>query len=84
MASKKTVRSKESGTRRGPRGPRGRRGPAGLSGQDGPMVAQLATILARVTQELEDVQRSLRVQFTRIAELQADLDDIRVALKKLN
>jgi len=48
------------------------------------MVAQLATILARVTQELEDVQRSLRVQFTRIAELQADLDDIRVALKKLN
>jgi chaperonin cofactor prefoldin len=48
------------------------------------MVAQLANILARIAQEVEDVQRTLRVQVTRISELQADLNDIRAALKKLD
>jgi hypothetical protein len=38
---------------------------------------QLGAILARVAQELEGVQTTLQVQFTRIAELQAELDDIR-------
>jgi hypothetical protein len=36
-----------------------------------------------VAQELEEVQRTLQVQFTRIAELQAEVDDLRGALKKL-
>jgi hypothetical protein len=79
MARKKTLRSKEREMPRGPRGPHGLPGPPE---QDGKLVAQLGAVLARVAQELEDVQRTLRVQFTRIAELQAELDDLRVELKK--
>jgi hypothetical protein len=61
-------------------GPAGQVGPAGPAGQDGPATIKLAEILSRVAQELEDVQRTLRVQFTRIAELQSELDSLRVAL----
>jgi hypothetical protein len=80
MARKKTRRSTERGT---PRGLRGRRGPGGPPRQDGQLVGQLGNVLARVAQELEEVQRKLQVQFTRIAELQAEVDDLRGALKKL-
>jgi hypothetical protein len=80
MARKKTQRSKERGKTRGPRGPRGRRGPAGPAGENGNIALQLGHVLARVTQEIEDMQRALRVQFTRTAQLQAELDDLRVAL----
>jgi len=47
-------------------------------------VVQLGEVLGRVTQELEDVQGTLKVQFTRIAQLQAELDNLRAALNKLN
>jgi hypothetical protein len=83
MAGKKPKRSKEGkGARgaRGARGPRGFQGPAGPAGQNGKTVIQLAEILSRVTQELEGVQRTLRVQFTRIAQLQSELDNLRVVL----
>ena len=46
------------------------------------MLVRLGNVLARVTQELEDVQKTLKVQFTRIAELQAELDSLRAALTK--
>ena len=58
--------------------------PLGRPGPNGPFVMQLGNVLARVTQELEDVQRTLRVQFTRIAQLQADLDEIHLSLSKVN
>ena len=78
MASKKTRRSKQRETPRRPRGPSR---PAGTSGEDGKIVVELGNVLARVAQELEGVQRTLRLQFTRMAELQAELDDVRAALK---
>lgn len=81
MARKKARPSKER--RRGSRGLRGLQGPAGPPGQDSQIVVrQLGKVLAHVTQELEDVQRTLGVQFTRIAQLQADLDSFRLALEK--
>jgi ssDNA-binding replication factor A large subunit len=78
MARKKALRSTERGT---PRDARGRGGPARPPGQDGELIAQLGNVLARVTQEMEDVQRTVQAQSTRIAELQAELDDLRGALK---
>ena len=66
------------------RGVRGPRGPAGPPGPDGPVVTELGGILARVAQEMEDVQRTLRVQFTRIAQLQAEIDEVRLNLLKAN
>jgi len=83
MARKKARRSTQTATPRGAHDPRGRRDPAGPPRQDGQVVAQLGSVLARVVQELEGVQRTLQVQFTRIADLQAELDDLRGALKKL-
>jgi hypothetical protein len=54
----------------------------GLGEPNGDVVRQLGKVLANVTQELEDVQRTLKVQFTRIAELQADLDNFCLMIKK--
>ncbi len=79
MARQKALRSKEKGKSRGPRG---RRGPAGAPAENGELVHQLGSVLARVTQELEVVQGMLRVQFTRIAELQAEVDNLRLLLQK--
>jgi len=84
MASKKTRRSKQRQTPRRPRGARGPSRPPGPPGEDVKIVAELGNVLARVAQELKGVQRTLRVQFTRMAELQAELDDLRAALKTAN
>ena len=80
--ARKNEQAKPRGARgaRGPRGVQGRRGPAGSPGPGREAVIQLGEVLSRVTQELEDVQRTLKVQFTRIAELQAELDEFRRAL----
>ena len=78
MARKKTLQS------RGARDPRGRRGPEGPPAVNAKLIADLGQVLARVTQELEEVQRTLRVQFTRIAQLQAEIDSLRLALPKSN
>ena len=59
--------------RRGARGARGARGERGERGEPGvtpETIDRLATVLERI-------QRDLEVQFTRIAELQAELDLIR-------
>lgn len=90
MARRKPTRSKRTPSpgSRGPRGFRGRRGVSGPAGPAGPPGAagvgtiDLAQILARVTQELEGIQATLRVQFTRIADLQAELDHVRLAVEK--
>jgi Collagen triple helix repeat (20 copies) len=71
----------ERGTRgqRGVRGPKGERGEKGESGERGESTSLQA--VARMAQELEAAQRELRIQFTRIAQLQADLDSLRSELK---
>ena len=82
MARKTTPRFKQQSAARGARGPRGRQGPTGPPAANGQIIVELGKVLARVTQELEDVQRTLKVQFTRIAELKAELDGFRAALPK--
>ena len=57
---------------RGPRGEPGERGERGEQGSNAPV-----GVIDRLTKELETAQRELRVQFTRIAQLQADLDQLR-------
>jgi ribosomal protein L15 len=70
----------------GPAGPAGRTGPmgpAGPFGRTGPTPPTLPLqVLARVAQQIEAIERDLQVQFQRIAELQADLDTLRVHLAK--
>src|SRR5262249_1126405 len=61
---------------RGARGPRGKRGEKGERGESTSLQA-----VARMAQELEAAQRELRIQFTRIAQLQAALDSLRSELK---
>ena len=39
-------------------------------------------VIAKITRELEASQRDLRVHFTRIAQLQVELDELRAALNK--
>src|SRR5262245_49708938 len=75
-------RQGERGARgqRGLRGPRGERGDTGEKGERGDSTS--LQVVARMAQELEAAQRELRVQFTRIAQLQADLDALRSELKR--
>lgn len=63
----------------GARGLQGERGQQGERGERGESTSLMA--VARMAQELEVAQRELRVQFTRIAQLQADLDSLRSELK---
>jgi hypothetical protein len=63
----------------GPAGPRGSTGPAGPVGRTEPTPPTLPLqVLARVAQQVEAIERDLQVQFQRIAQLQADLDTLRV------
>ena len=50
--------------------------PGGTPGQNAPL-----DVIDRLSKELESAQRELRVQFTRIAHLQAELDQMRAAVK---
>ena len=63
---------------RGKRGARGARGPRGVPGRS----AADGDIVDRIARELETAQRELRVQFTRIAQLQAEIDELRAATKR--
>ena len=69
---------------RGERGAQGERGEPGAPGTNPPLelVARMAQELEASRRDLEAAQRELRVQFTRIAQLQADLDSLRSDLKK--
>ena len=67
----------------GPTGLTGPTGPAGLVGRTGPTPPTLPLqVLARVAQQVEAIERDLQMQFQRIAQLQADLDTLRVHLTK--
>jgi hypothetical protein len=76
-----TSRKRQRRAARGPRGKpgkpgrRGARGERGEAGQGAPQHA-----VESLTAELERVERSLRIQFTRIAQLQAELDSLRASL----
>ena len=72
-------KKKRRSAQRGPRGPRGERG---VRGEPGKIDATALRVIARMAQELENAQRELRVQFTRIAQLQAELDLLRADLKE--
>ena len=67
---------------RGHRGQQGERGERGQRGERGESPALPLEVIARMAQELEVVQRELRVQFTRISQIQSDLDTLRADLKK--
>ena len=74
MARKQTRRRKTDNGRRGPRGPRGRRGAQGPSGPNG-------AALDRLEGDLVAARDELQVQFKRIAQLQAELDELRAELR---
>jgi hypothetical protein len=73
---------RKSPRQHGPRGARGARGARGERGEPGKVDASALELIARMAQELEIAQRELRVQFTRIAQLQSELDSLRSDLKK--
>jgi hypothetical protein len=62
---------------RGKQGERGEQGERGAAGTSAPV-----QLLTAITKELEAAQRDLRVQFTRIAQLQAEVDVLRSELKQ--
>ena len=72
-----TKRQGPAGGGRGPRGRSGKRGRRGApgrhgeAGQDAP-----ADMIETLAKRLEQAERDLRVQFTRIAQLEADLDTL--------
>jgi hypothetical protein len=63
------------------RGLRGAPGPPGPRGESGSGVP--FEIVEQLEIELKETQRSLEVQFTRIAQLQSELDSLRASLKWL-
>ena len=84
--SKRAVRRRGKTGSRGPRGPRGAKGLPGLQGAPGPAgppgAAAPLRILATITQQIEAIQRDLKTQFERAAQIQADLDLLRAQLSK--
>ena len=63
----------------GPAGPVGQQGSPGKRGSAAP-----PEIIARLSAELVAVQTELSVQFIRIAEIQAELDELHKTLKTPN
>jgi hypothetical protein len=57
-------------------------GPAGPAGPAGPGEGEALEAINQLGSQLSDIQRELKIQFTRIAELQADLDQIRADLRR--
>ena len=72
---------------RGPTGPIGRRGKIGKPGREGPVGVQGANQRSDVLEKMEihfdDVYRQLEVQMKRMAQIQAELDLLSAAVKKL-
>ena len=71
-------RRKTSKAKRGPRGPRGKRGVRGPAGPGAPSTEAFNRLAA----DLIDAQDTLQVQFKRIAQLQAELDELRSQFRK--
>ena len=72
---------------RGPTGPIGRRGKIGKAGRVGPVGVQGPNqrndILEKMEIHFDDVYRQLDVQMKRMAQIQADLDILSAAVRKL-
>jgi hypothetical protein len=62
----------------GPQGLTGRAGATGSRGVSGQSVIP-AEMIDKLAMELSEVQRTLEIQFARIAQLQAELDIMRAA-----
>ena len=56
---------------RGPAGPTGQRGIPGVAGRPAPQ-----EVMSRLVKDLEAVQRDLKIQFERIAQIQTALDAV--------
>src|SRR5688500_7151556 len=93
MASDSKRGPKGARGRRGPKGPRGltgpigRRGKIGKAGNRGPVGVTPAEhqndILDKMEMHFDDVYQQLTVQMKRIAQLQAHIDVLTVAVRKL-
>ena len=57
-------------------------GPAGPAGDAAPGDQSAVKLIDGLMAQLDEVHRDLKVQFTRIAQLQADLDQLRVELRR--
>ena len=81
----KTARSQGPKGKEGRRGARGGRGIPGKQGERGPAgpAPSRADILAVVEDQFRDIRKQLDIQFTRFAQLQAQLDQIHGLLKQL-
>ena len=72
-------------TGRGPIGPRGEQGTRGAPGRPGPAGPKInrADVLAMVDDQFLDIRKEMAAQLTRMAQIQMQLDQIYVMLKKL-
>ena len=72
---------------RGATGPIGRRGKIGKPGRKGPVGVQGANqqndVLEKMETHFDDVYRQLEVQMKRMAQIQAELDILSAAVRKL-
>ena len=81
----KTVKQSQSPRGlRGVQGKQGKRGARGKQGRQGApgVAAPNGEALARLTADLIEAQNELQVQFKRIAQLQAEVDELRADLRK--
>jgi hypothetical protein len=84
-------RRSRSGDHRGPRGPRGPAGhsghrgapgPQGVPGPIGPPVKG-SDVLEIVERQIDDIHRDLDAQMKRIAHIQQQVDELRVAIRRV-
>ena len=80
MTARRPRRRKTQTEKRGTRGPRGARGAPGKQGPPG-TPAPSADAIARLAEDLANTRHDLQVQFKRIAQLQAELDDLRANIR---
>lgn len=66
----------------GRRGPRGKTGAAGATGPAGPPGHNHTNEIALLSAQMDQVVRELRVQLTRIAQIQAQLDHLALGVPR--
>jgi len=67
----------------GMRGLRGGKGTAGAKGATGKEPPQRKKLIKVVQVQIDRIDRELQIQMTRMAQIQADVDQLRANLKKL-
>ena len=92
-AHRKSLAQRRSRSRddRGPRGPRGPAGHSGHRGAPGPQGApgpvgppvQGSDVLEIVERQIDDIHRDLDAQMKRIARIQQQVDELRVAIRRV-